>query len=284
VVRAGQDGTTIKSLLREFRCRVPNLPAFAPVIAASGGLLEYDGGLSELVIKGSLPTGTYRNLLAACNGHADMAALHARLRAARDASLEYIPDDDLQKLETFARRIRGEIFFANKWLLVEGQSEYHLVHGMAKAMNFDLDEHGVAVIDFANNGNCGMFAALARALGFPWTMVVDGDLAGNQYIDSVLARNFTPAEVAQLTRQIAGRTLEHQLVADGLQPELKAILIAQGVPGVAAMDDASLIATLSGDKCVYAAELAEQCAASLRLTQRMPLAIREAIETLRGLP
>jgi putative ATP-dependent endonuclease of OLD family len=284
VVRAGPDGTIIKSLSREFRCRVPNLPAFAPVIATSGGLLEYDGGLSELVIKGSLPTSTYNSLLAACQGQADMATMHARLRATRDASLEFIPDEDLQKLETFARRIRGEIFFANKWLLVEGQSEYHLVHGMAKAMNFDLDEHGVAAIDFANNGNCGMFTALARALGFPWTMVVDGDLAGNQYIASVQGRNFSPAEVAQFTRQIAGQTLEHQLVADGLQPELKAILTAQGVPGVAAMDDAALIATLSGDKCGYAAELAAQCAASLPLTQRMPLAIREAIETLRGLP
>jgi putative ATP-dependent endonuclease of OLD family len=206
------------------------------------------------------------------------------LRAAWDASLEFVSDEDLQKLETFARRIRGEIFFANKWLLVEGQSEYHLVHGMAKAMSFDLDEHGVAVIDFANNGNCGMFTALARALGFPWTMVVDGDLAGNQYIGSVRARNFAPAEVARLTRQIAGQTLEHQLVADGLQPELRAILIGQGVPGVAAMDDAALIAALSGDKCGYAAELAARCAASLPLTQRMPLAIREAIETLRGLP
>ena len=45
----------------------------------------------------------------------------------------------------------------------------------------------------------------------------------------------------------------------------------------------ALIAALSGDKCGYASELAAQCAASLPLTQRMPLAIREAIDTLRGL-
>jgi putative ATP-dependent endonuclease of OLD family len=77
VVRAGPDGTIIKSLPREFRCRVPNLQAFAPVIAASGSLLEYDGGLSELVIKGSLPTPTYKNLLLACQGQPEMAAMHA---------------------------------------------------------------------------------------------------------------------------------------------------------------------------------------------------------------
>ncbi len=84
VVRAGPDGTIIKSLPREFRCRVPNLPDFARIIAASKGLLEYDGGLSELVINGSLPMATYRDLLLACDGHADVAVLHARLRAARE--------------------------------------------------------------------------------------------------------------------------------------------------------------------------------------------------------
>jgi putative ATP-dependent endonuclease of OLD family len=284
VVRAGLDGTEIKSLPREFRCRVPSLPALNPIIANSGGLLIYDGGLSELVINGTLPTPIYNNLLSIYHGHAEMAALHAKLRAARDASLQFIPDDELTKLETFARRIRGEIFFANKWLLVEGQSEYHLVHGMAKAMGYDFDEHGVAVIDFQNNGNPECFAALARSLGYPWVMVVDGDIAGNQFLSAVGNRNFTPAQMAQLSWQLPAGTLEQQLVADGIQPELKTILAGQGVAAAAALNDAALVVAMKSDKCGYAAELAAQCAASLPLTQRMPLALREAITTLRALP
>ena len=284
VVRTGPDGTEVRSLPREFRARLPSLPALDPVIAGSAGLLEYDGGLSELVIKGALSQQTYQNLLVAYHGHPETQEYHARLRAARDASIKYIADEELTKLETFARRIRGEIFFANKWLLVEGQSEYHLVHGMAKAMGYDLDENGVSVIDFANNGNCALFAALARALGYPWVMVVDGDLAGNQYRAAVAGRGFDAAQMAHLTRQLPGGTLEQQLVADGLQPELKAILAAQGVAGAAAMNDQTLIDTLADDKCGYAAELSAQCAASLPLTQRMPLAFREALQTIRALP
>ena len=284
VVRSGPDGTEVRSLPREFRCRVPSLPTLAPIVAASGGVLEYDNGLSELVIKGELPTATYNKLLIAYHAQPETADYHARLRSARDASREYIPDDELTKLETFARRIRGEIFFASKWLLVEGQSEYHLLHGMTKAVGYDLDEHGVAVIDFQNNGNPECFAALGRALGYPWVMVVDGDLAGNQFLAAVSARNFDANFMAQRSRQLPAGTLEQQLVADGLQPELKAILAAQGIANTATLNDVDLLATLKADKCGYASELGAQCATSLALTQRMPLVLREAIEVLRGLP
>ncbi|MDU8945997.1 ATP-dependent nuclease [Ovoidimarina sediminis] len=284
VVRGGANGTEIRSLPREFRCRIPSLPALTPIVAAAGGLLEYDGGLSELVIKGELPTATYNELLVAYHGQPETADYHAKLRAARDASLEFVRDEELSKLETFARRIRGEIFFASKWLLVEGQSEYHIMHGMAKAVGYDFDEHGVSVIDFQNNGNPECFAALGRALGYPWIMVVDGDLAGNQFLASVAGRNFDAAHMAQRSRQLLAGSLEHQLVADGLQPELKAILAAQGMADVETLNDVDLVAALKDDKCGYATELGAQCADNLPLTQRMPLALREAIDALRALP
>jgi putative ATP-dependent endonuclease of OLD family len=284
VVRGGLNGTEIRSLPREFRCRIPSLPPLPPIVAAAGGLLEYDSGLSELVIKGELPTATYNALLVAYYGQQGTADYHAKLRAARDASLEYVRDEELAKLETFARRIRGEIFFASKWLLVEGQSEYHIMHGMAKAVGYDFDEHGVSVIDFQNNGNPECFAALGRALGYPWVMVVDGDQAGNQFLASVAGRNFDAVHMAQRSRQLPAGTLEHQLVADGLQPELKAILAAQGMANAATLSDVDLITALKDDKCGYAAELGAQCAASLPLTQRMPLALREAIDAFRALP
>lgn len=284
VVRSGPNGTEVRSLPREFRCRVPSLPTLAPIVSRSHGLLAYDGGLSELVIKGMLPTATYRSLLTAYHGHPDTPDYHAKLRATYDASLQYISDDELGKLETFARRIRGEIFFASKWLLVEGQSEYHLVHGMAKAVGYDLDEHGVAVIDFQNNGNPECFAALGRALGYPWVMVVDGDAAGNQFLAAVASRNFDTAYMASRSRQLPAGTLEQQLVADGLQPELKAILAAQGATGSTTLNDVSLVAALKDDKCGYAAVLGAQCATDSALTQRMPAALRDAIVTLRALP
>jgi putative ATP-dependent endonuclease of OLD family len=284
VVRAGPQGTEIRSLPREFRCRLPSLPQLNAVITKASGLLYYDSGLSELIIKGTLPEPLYKQLLIAYHGHAETVEYHLKLRAARDASLEFIPDDELDKLETFARRIRGEIFFANKWLLVEGQSEYHILHGMARAMGYDFDENGISVIDFQNNGNPECFAALGRALGYPWAMLVDGDQEGTRFLAAVSSRNFDAALMGQRSRQLSAGALEQQLVADGLQPELKAILVAQGVKDATTMDDASLVAALKNDKCGYAAVLGAQCAADPALTGRMPLQLREAIEILRGLP
>jgi putative ATP-dependent endonuclease of OLD family len=284
VVRAGADGTVVRSLPREFRCRIPNLTTLTPIIAGSGGILEYDSGLSELVIKGELPTTVYQSLLIAYHGQAQTLEYHSKLRAARDASLEYVTDDELNKLETFARRIRGEIFFANKWLLVEGQSEYHILHGMAKAIGYDFDENGVSVIDFQNNGNPACFAVLARALGYPWVIVVDGDTEGQRFLADVSQRNFDATQMAKLSRRLPAGFLEQQLVADGLQQELKDILSAQGVANTAIMNDTDLIVALKKEKCGYAAELAVRCAASAVLTQRMPLAFRESIQTLRTLP
>lgn len=282
VVRDKPNGTEIKSLPREFRCQLPDSQALVTILENNSPLLEYDKGRSELIIKGELPKTVYRDLLGVFISQEERDEYHPKLRRAHDASLEFICDDELKKLETFARRIRGEIFFASKWLLVEGQSEYHILHGMAKALEYDFDENGVSVIDFQNNGNPECFAALGRALGYPWFMVVDGDVAGDQFLAAVKKRNFSDEHMTEWSRRLPQGTLEDQLVAGGVQNELKEILSAQGVANAASMNDQELVAALKDDKCGYAAELADRCAANLDLTHSMPAALRDAIEKLRG--
>lgn len=283
VVRVEANGTTVSSLPRQFRAPVPHVPQIDAIIAASAGLITYDRGLNELVLSGALPQKQYRDLLIAYGGRIDTQTIHAALRKASDASQEFISDAELEQLETFARRIRGEIFFARRWLLVEGPSDYHLVHGIAKGLGYDLDEHGVAVIDFQNNGSPEIFAVLARALGYPWLAVVDGDAAGLGYVARVTARKFSAEEMARRTFSLPAGYLEQQLIADGLQNELKAILVSFGNVGAADFDDATLIAALENDKSGYAAVLAKQCAENPALAQRMPAPFRNAILALRGL-
>lgn len=283
VVRVEANGTTISSLPRQFRAAIPHIAALDPIIAASGGLITYDRSLGELVLAGTLSEDDFRKLLIAYLGRPDMAALHAALRQAYNASKEFIPDEELDQLETFARRIRGEIFFARRWLLVEGQSDYRLVHGIAKGLGYDLDEHGVAVIDFQNCGNPEIFAVLARALRYPWLVVVDGDPAGHGYLAKIASRSFSQNEMARRSFVLPAGYLEQQLVADGLQAELKAILVSLGNPAAAFLDDATLITTLKEDKSGYAAILGKQCAENPALAQRMPEPFRRAIQSLRGL-
>ncbi|MFC7688680.1 ATP-dependent endonuclease [Paeniroseomonas aquatica] len=225
----------------------------------------------------------YRDLLTAYGTHPDRAAIGVELKRVYELSQRFIPDEELAQLETFARRIRGEIFFARRWLLVEGQCEYHLVHGIAEGLGYNLDEHGVSVIDFQNNGNPECFCALGRALGYPWLMIVDGDAAGTSYIQKLSPRGFNVAEIAHRTYQLAEGDIEQQLIADGLQAELKASLLDIGETKAPTYDDAALLKALVASKSAYGAVLGRKCAQDAALAARMPKAFRDAIISLRGL-
>ena len=168
----------MRFLPASFSARVPHVPALDGIVAGSGGLLEYERASEELRVNGKLDEHRYRQLLASYPSLQQRAAVHPILRKLHEDSKLYVTDDELHSLETFARRIREEIFFARKWLMVEGQAEYLIVHALARALDYSLDEYGIALIDVANNGNPALFAVLARAYGIPWRAVLDGDEEG----------------------------------------------------------------------------------------------------------
>ena len=282
LVRLTREGTQVKSLPANFSASVPDLDGLDAVVNRSAGRLKYEPVSETLTVAGALDQRTFRALLTCCGGHERQAELEGILRDLRDCSALYIGDDELQSLETFARRMRGEIFFAERWLIVEGQADYLIVHATAHAMGYDLDSHGVSVIDAQNNGNPATFAALARALDIPWLAVFDGDKAGKDYLESIAKRGFDNAELAKRCRSHAVGDLEAQLVSDGLGPELREILVELGVAGAQALVDKELSERLRADKTGFAAVLAARIRAVPDLAQRAPAAFRTAINELRG--
>jgi putative ATP-dependent endonuclease of the OLD family len=283
LVRLTQNGTEVRWLPPSFSTQLPHLTALDPVIAESDGLLHYDRAAQTLTVHGKLDERPYRELLTCYGTHPDRAVINGVLRELRDKSQLFISDDELRALQTFARRIRGEIFFANRWMIVEGQAEYLLVHSLARCLGYDLDEHGVSLIDAVNNGHPALFAVLARALGIPWTAVFDGDDKGRQYVGEITGRGFDPAFVAQRCRTHPAGTLEDQLLADGLEPEIRRILGSLGQTDAETIDRPTLDARLSKSKTAYAAELAARIKGDPALGQRMPQGFRDAIADLRGL-
>lgn len=283
LVRLSDNGTEVCSLPSSFSARIPHIADLDAVIAGSGGTMEYDRAAEMLTVHGKLEQNTYRALLTCYGTHAGRAVIHDVLRDLYDRALLYISDDELRSLETFARRIRGEIFFARRWFIVEGQAEYLLVHAMARELGYDLDEHGVAVIDAQNNGNPAIFAALARALSIPWLAVFDGDGAGQGYCQSIATRNFDPTFVAARCRTHAADDIEAQMIADGLEPELRTALTQASVAAAATADAATLLRLLRGHKTGYAAALVDMMRGNAALAGRMPQAFRDAIADLRGL-
>lgn len=283
LVRLTQDGTEIRWLPPAFSAIVPHVADLDAVVAGSHDLLNYDRATETITVAGRLDQDLYRALLTCYGTHADRARLEGVLRDLKDRSLLYLGDDELRALETFARRIRGEIFFATRWFIVEGQAEYLIMHALARQLGYDLDEHGVSVIDALNNGHPATFAALARALGIPWLAVFDGDDAGRRYVQAISDRDFDPALVAQRCRTLPDGNLEQQLLHDGLEAELRSILESLGHDDAATLNQDGLEDRLDDNKTAYAAELARRVMTDTALPPRLPEHFRTAIQELRGL-
>ena len=280
LVRLTENGTEVSSLPSSFSVSIPELDGLDREVKRSNGLLEYDRSNRTLTVSGVLGKKTYGRLLGCCGAHERRAEAVGALKDLRDRSCRYVDDDDLRSLETFARRIRGEIFFAECWMIVEGQADYLIVHALAHAMRYDLDWQGVSVIDAQNNGSPQSFAALARGLDIPWCAVFDGDDAGNGYIEQLHNRGFDEDTLKHRCRLHPDGDLEAQLVADGLGAELRSILKNLGVPDASCLTDEEVSEKLRDNKTKYAAELANRIRANRRVAESGPEAFRAAIGML----
>ncbi|AEC20754.1 ATP-dependent OLD family endonuclease [Pusillimonas sp. T7-7] len=218
ILRRGDNGPTGHRIEQEFSAEIPESDALSRVVAKYPDILNYDAIFKTLTCKGYLDTGIYRELLR-CFTENGANETHLKLKHLKGQSIRYISDSDISKLESWAKRIRGEIFFARKWILCEGQAEYAVLGAIAEKLGKPLDSYGIAVIDYQNNGSPGAFASLARSLGFEWAMICDGDDGGDSHIAQLRNRNFEEAEISQRLVQLPrGLDLEKLIASSPLRP------------------------------------------------------------------
>ncbi len=260
VLRREPGGPRASVIPRVATAQVPHNAALAAEIAKLPGTLAWDASKGTVVCSKTLSEDQIRALIR-CYTDADRQPHHAALRAMREASRSFITEEEISKLESWAKRIRGEIFFASKWLLCEGQAEYAILGAVADKLGCPLDAHGIAVIDYQNNGSPGAFAALARALDYPWSMICDGDQGGNDHIDQLRSHNFTEAEILDRVTQLpAGIDLERLILGSNLRPCLLAAV--RELDATVADDDQAILAFAMDNKEVVAVRVGAQ----IRLT------------------
>ncbi|MCI1229439.1 ATP-dependent nuclease [Kerstersia gyiorum] len=218
ILRRGDNGPTSHRIEQEFSIEIPASEALRRVVAKYPEILGYDEVFQILTSRGYLETAVYRDLLR-CFTADGANEIHLKLKQLKAQSIRYISDSDISKLESWAKRIRGEIFFARKWILCEGQAEYAILGAIAEKLGKPLDSYGIAVIDYQNNGSPGAFASLARSLGFQWAMICDGDDGGDSHIAQLRNRNFEEAEITQRLVQLPrGLDLEKFIASSPLRP------------------------------------------------------------------
>jgi putative ATP-dependent endonuclease of OLD family len=276
-VRLDGSKTDITSLPKSVFTEIDYVPELDAVLAALGNSYKYSKPEKRLYSSIKVEEDTFRSIAAVYGTHADRDAITAKLKQLQADSLLLMSDAELIDLENCSRRIRGEILFAKKWILAEGQSEYFLLHAIANAMGKPLDEWGVSVIDFQNNGSPGAFASLARALQIPWCIVTDGAHEATQFRTQLERRDFSTTELASKFASHAVGTLEQQLLSDGLEPELHAIAAEINPRITAASTVEAVEGVLKDNKSLYSSKLANMVMVDPTLLGRMPTIFKDAI-------
>jgi len=280
VLRRSPDGTQAFWLCQEFEAIVPSNTSLIDFCSANGEKYEYDSAMGQLKVRGMITKEEYRSLLRCYTTAGDRADVHPTLKQLKQESTLFVSDDELDKMETWAKRMRGEIFFARTWLLCEGQSDYILLHCFADLLGTPLDEYGVALIDYQNCGSPGAFVSLARALGFPWFLICDKDQGGDDHMKAAEERADTGKDFNFRATQLPQGDLEEYLVTSSdFREELDSIAVELGSESsVDSATDEELIAFLRENKTAYAAALANRLRASENEHLAVPDAISEAIQ------
>jgi putative ATP-dependent endonuclease of OLD family len=283
IVRLRGGRTGVAALPRDIVSDLPwNASLDGLVLGAAGRTFSKDSATGQVAARTWFTEDMAESLMRCYRRDADFAAKREAVRRLRHSCRTLPTPDDEGELGFHGRRVRGEIFFARRWILVEGVTEYLLVHALGKALGWPLDMHGVTVIDFQQSGSAGIYPALAEAFGIPWHMIVDGDPESAKFKQQILDRGFRENELVDLFVTLPPpNDLEDQLVADGHLLLLRQILAEISTKSALTCSESELLSRLKKKKTGYMGALSLRIANHPALAARMPTAFVDLIKNLR---
>jgi putative ATP-dependent endonuclease of the OLD family len=283
LVRLRGGCTEVASLPPFVESSLPWTPAVDALVRGAAGKLFVKHPKSNTVAARSWFDDEIADRLSRCyRQDADAAAKADTVAALRHASRVLPSIEDEEELGFHGRRVRGEIFFARRWILVEGVTEHLLVHALGSALGWNVDAHGVSVIDFQQSGSAGIYPALAEAFGIPWHMIVDGDAESAKFKQQILSRGFVEEDLTgRFVTLPPPQDLEDCLLADGHEQMLREILAAISGRSALTCPLVEFRARLKNKKTGYMGVLAPRVASDPALAARMPAPFVDLISTLR---
>jgi len=128
-----------------------------------------------------------------------------------DEAKNIFTEHELNELNIYVQKTRGEILFARKWFLYEGQTEDIIIPFCADAMGLNFDEHGISGIMYRNNGSAKAFIKLARVLDIEWFLLGDNDDQGKSTLNEVDNCGVSSEEKKYRTALTTELDFEHEL-------------------------------------------------------------------------
>ena len=99
----------------------------------------------------------------------------------RNIPYNILDAEETRKFNYHVRRNRGELLFAQCWLLVEGETDVSVFAECADILRINLSRYGIRIVEYSQAGGPALFIKAANALGICWHLIVDDDDAGRDY-------------------------------------------------------------------------------------------------------
>jgi len=127
-------------------------------------------------------------------------------------------DRELQTIDYSIRLTKGHYLFSRCWLLVEGETEFHLIPLLFEIMGYSQDQISFSVIEIGQMIKKGEpIIKLAKALGIQWFMMADGDNAGNDYINRAQKHLENGESLADRAQKLDHADIEHEFWHNGYE-------------------------------------------------------------------
>ena len=129
---------------------------------------------------------------------------------------------ELQAIDYSIRLARGHYLFSRCWLLVEGETEFHLMPLLFELLGHLQDEVSFSVLEISQVLDKGVpLIKFAKALGIKWFLMADGDDAGNDYINRANSHLSPGEQLSDRARQLAQTDIEHEFWHNGYDDFIK---------------------------------------------------------------
>lgn len=123
---------------------------------------------------------------------------------------------ELQAIDYSIRLARGHYLFSRCWLLVEGESDFHLMPLLFELMGHSQDQVSFSALEISQVIDKGEpLMKFAKALGIQWFLMADGDHAGNDYVNRANNHLGTGESLADRARALTHADIEHEFWRNG---------------------------------------------------------------------
>lgn len=129
---------------------------------------------------------------------------------------------ELQAIDYNIRISRGHYLFSRCWLLVEGQSEFHIMPFLFELMGYSQDQVNFSVVEISQVIDKGEpLIKFAKALGIQWFLMADGDSTGQKYVKDAEKHLVTGENLSDRARTLTKNSIEHEFWHNGYKGFIK---------------------------------------------------------------